>query len=233
MNNQNNITGETNKPRLKKVKKPIRRIQPQVPNDAYSMKEKKDPANMGRNDVNTNPFQQQAVSSKTKTGSYSIDGAIENSQLPAISKNKQTDYVPQFISDEAEYSGANNTNRLSDESKKIIIIAAVAAFFLGFIIAKMMGGEQKIVHNGLQEVVINAEVPQGRPRCGQAPAGQGCVLYIMNPQRQELSARDFYDLAAQLTGRQRFVIETGNMRYSNIKIAPGKIGQFNIPPLTQ
>ena len=41
MNNQNNITGETNKPRLKKVKKPIRRIQPQVPNDAYSMKEKK------------------------------------------------------------------------------------------------------------------------------------------------------------------------------------------------
>ena len=53
----------------------------------------------------------------------------------------------------------------------------------------------------------------------------------MNPQRQELNASDFYDLAAQLTGRQRFVIETGNMRYSSTKIKPGEIAQFNIPPL--
>ena len=58
-----------------------------------------------------------------------------------------------------------------------------------------------------------AEVPQGRARCGVAEGGQGCVLYLMNPQRQELNARDFYDLAAQLTGRQRFVIETGNISH--------------------
>ena len=93
--------------------------------------------------------------------------------------------------------------------------------------------EQQVTRSGLQGVVVNAEIPQGRARCGVAESGQGCVLYIMNPQRQELNARDFYDLAAQLTGRQRFVIETGNMRYSNMKIRPGEIGQFNIPPLTQ
>ena len=60
---------------------------------------------------------------------------------------------------------------------------------------------------------------------------QGCVLYIMNPQRQEMNGRDFFDLAAQQTGRQRFVIETGNMRYSSVKIKPGSIAQLNIPPL--
>ena len=86
MNNQNNITGETNKPRLKKVKKPIRRIQPQVPNDAYSMKEKKDPANMGRNDVNTNPFQQQAVSSKTKTGSIALMELLKTLSYQPLAK---------------------------------------------------------------------------------------------------------------------------------------------------
>ena len=74
-------------------------------------------------------------------------------------------------------------------------------------------------------------MPKGRARCGVAEKTQGCVLYLMNPQRQDLNARDFYDLASQLTGRQRFVIETGNMRYSNVKIAPGEIAQFNIPPL--
>ena len=53
----------------------------------------------------------------------------------------------------------------------------------------------------------------------------------MNPQRQDLSGRDFDDLAAQLTGRQRFMIETGNMRYASTKIRPGEIAQLNIPPL--
>ena len=53
----------------------------------------------------------------------------------------------------------------------------------------------------------------------------------MNPQRQDMLAKDFYDLAAQMTGRQRFMIETGNMRYANSKIKPGDIVQLNIPPM--
>ena len=85
--------------------------------------------------------------------------------------------------------------------------------------------------NVMPSVVVNPEVPTGRPLCGIAEKTQGCVLYIMNPQRQDLNGRDFYDLAAQLTGRQRFVIETGNMRYATVRIKPGNVAQINIPPL--
>ena len=53
----------------------------------------------------------------------------------------------------------------------------------------------------------------------------------MNSQQREIYAKDFYDLAAQLSGRQRFIIETGNMRYANTRIKPGEIVQLNIPPL--
>ena len=87
------------------------------------------------------------------------------------------------------------------------------------------------MRNGLQGVVVNAEVPRGRARCGVAERTQGCVLYLMNPQRQDMRAKDFYDLASQMTGRQRFMIETGNMRYANTKIKPGDLVQLNIPPL--
>jgi hypothetical protein len=92
-------------------------------------------------------------------------------------------------------------------------------------------GSEVVNKKGLDGVVVNQEVPQGRARCGTTEKTQGCVLYIMNPQRQELNGRDFYDWASQLTGRQRFVIETSNMRYSTVKIKPGYIAQINIPPL--
>ena len=116
-------------------------------------------------------------------------------------------------------------------TKKALFFGELFAFILGFAIAKFFFAQETVVRDGLQGVVINPEVPRGRARCGVAERTQGCVLYIMNPQRQELTARDFYDLASQLTGRQRFVIETGNMRYSNVKIRPGGIAQLNIPPL--
>ncbi len=117
------------------------------------------------------------------------------------------------------------------EKKKVLWIALLCLFVGVFIGAIFFKGSNQVVQNGLQGVVINPEVPKGRARCGVAEKMQGCVLYVMNPQRQELNGRDFYDLASQLTGRQRFVIETGNMRYSSVKIRPGAIAQLNIPPL--
>lgn len=116
------------------------------------------------------------------------------------------------------------------EKKKALWIA-IACVCLGLVAGKLFFGSSQVVQNGLQGVIINPEVPKGRSRCGVVEKTQGCVLYIMNPQRQELNGRDFYDLASQLTGRQRFVIETGNMRYSSVKIKPGAIAQLNIPPL--
>lgn len=112
-----------------------------------------------------------------------------------------------------------------------VILVGVATFLVTLLIGNFMFRAETIVRDGLQGVVMNPEIPTGRARCGKAERTQGCVLYIMNPQNQELNARDFFDLASQLTGRQRFMIETGNMRYSTIKIKPGAIAQFNIPPL--
>ena len=144
--------------------------------------------------------------------------------------------IPAYIQDDP-YSYDNEqmqNERMLDfnavEKKKVLWIA-IACLFLGLIAGKFFFGTSQIVQNGLQGVVVNPEVPKGRSRCGVAEKTQGCVLYIMNPQRQELNGRDFYDWAAQLTNRQRFVIETGNMRYSSVKIKPGAIAQLNIPPL--
>ena len=234
MNNQTNIPTENHKPRLKKVKKPIKKIQPQMQDTALSKQPKDMQKNVATfsNDVSSNPFQTKSVVPQQKFDPFNVNVVANSSPSAKPLSNNNDEYIPQFINDDKDYDNVYSHSTISQD-KKMLILAAVIAFVIGFIFAKILGGEQKIVHNGLQEVVLNGEVPQGRARCGKAPTGQGCVLYIMNPQRQELSARDFYDLAAQLTGRQRFVIETGNMRYSNTKIRPGEIAQFNIPPLTQ
>jgi len=156
-----------------------------------------------------------------------MDSPIENHQPIAT--------APQFIGDTNFEDNQNfNNDDLIDDGlyeKKHLIICAVVALIVGMILSPLLFNKSKVVRNGLQGVVVNPEVPKGRSRCGLSEKTQGCVLYLMNPERQELNAKDFYDLVSQLTGRQRFVIQTGNMRYSNTKIRPGQIAQFNIPPL--
>lgn len=184
--------------------------------------------------------QSRAAAAPEQSASEEIDFNIDNyldadENLPSLNK-VPTDYNggknPQFIDeddlDEAQAYGSDLPPYLT---KKILALVAVVIFFMGIVISRLIFAEQKIVQEGLRGVVANPEVPMGRARCGVAEKMQGCVLYLMNPQRQDLNARDFYDLASQLTGRQRFVIETGNMRYSNKKIPPGGIAQLNIPPL--
>ena len=235
MDQENNdiITSSTGV-RLKKVKRPIRRIMPENPPSPQVPQE------------NTaipprNPFSAQsqntAGGAAPDSGDFDLDSFLDEPEnLPAVNNQVQeynSNEQPQFI-DENSFDYAPQESFLTGGetvSRRIAIIAASVALVLGFTIAKLFFSEQKVVRDGLQGVVINAEVPRGRARCGVAEKTQGCVLYLMNPQRQELNARDFYDLASQLTGRQRFVIETGNMRYSSTKIKPGEIGQFNIPPL--
>lgn len=149
----------------------------------------------------------------------------DNNPYPA--PNYPSPYVEDYPADatSADYPAEGGSDM------KKIVIAAVVCLLVGVFLGKAMFSTEQVVRNGLQGVVVNPEVPKGRGRCGVVEKTQGCVLYIMNPQRQELNGRDFYDLASQLTGRQRFVIETGNMRYSSVKIKPGNIAQLNIPPL--
>ncbi len=103
----------------------------------------------------------------------------------------------------------------------------------GIILGIFMGGGDSCSSqpSGLSGVVSNPEVPRGRMRCGIAEKSQGCVLYLMNYQRRDVQAKDFYPLVAQMTGVQRYLIETGNMRYAYTTIKPGYIAQFNVPPV--
>ena len=162
---------------------------------------------------------------------YSSENIADRQNRLIQEPAEQYQYVeedPEYVQEEAS-SGSGYIYGLI-EKKKVIWIA-LACVFVGLLAGKMFFGSSRVVQNGLQGVVLNPEVPKGRPRCGTVEKGQGCVLYVMNPERRELNGRDFYDLASQLTGRQRFVIETGNMRYSSTKVKPGGIAQLNIPPL--
>ena len=153
-------------------------------------------------------------------------------QEPVYQETNQSQYIEEDPYSYANVQAQNEVYYNYDAiDKKKVLFIALACLFIGILAGKFLLGSEHVVQNGLQGIVMNPEVPQGRSRCGVAEKTQGCVLYVMNPQRQELNGRDFYDLASQLTGRQRFVIETGNMRYSSMKIKPGFIAQLNIPPL--
>ena len=110
----------------------------------------------------------------------------------------------------------------------LLIVAGLIGAIFGYILAPSSGTPAA---RGLDGVVINSDLPAGRSRCGIAEPHQGCVLYIMNPRNQEVLGKDFYDIAAKWTRRERYLIETSNMRYSSTKIKPGHIAQINIPPL--
>ncbi len=221
--------------KVKKIKRPIKRLVPGNPTSPSS------PAPGGQ--IN------QAPQSRMNTPNAKLDDLLDNQlNLPAVNNRSNANpRNPNFNRAPQNYSRPERFIDENDFEEKVgfmdqliegnlvtikgVVIIAIMVFFVGFLFAKLLSGGNTIVKDGLQGVVINAEVPRGRARCGVAERTQGCVLYIMNPQRQDLQGRDFYDLASQLTGRQRFVIETGNMRYSNAKIRPGDIAQINIPPL--
>lgn len=271
MNNQSNNNqggnNQSNQPRLKKIKRPVNRMAPQMPQQnsgstagGQPNKSNNQPLKVKR-PINRMPPQMpnteyQRVSNLQTDNSnneapfadaFGLDQFNDSNQNLPVARNTPTNaqadnqqqYQPHFLGQESADDFDNANNGYADVRSgatydlKVVIMSALVALVVGFIMTKFLFADQKIVKDGLQGVVLNPEVPRGRARCGLAERTQGCVLYMMNPQRQELNARDFYDLASQLTGRQRFVIETGNMRYSNTKIRPGDIGQFNIPPLTQ
>ncbi len=229
--------------RLKKIKRPIKRpvINPmsgrplggesatgQVPASSMAV---------GGED----PFTAGILSeSKTETTDAEINNILDAPAEPQSFQLPQKPSGPTFRPEQPRFvsdSDLQDTPAASSFiqgdlfTRQAVGIVGIVMVLIGFFIGKFLFTEETVVREGLQGVVVNPEVPKGRARCGIAEKTQGCVLYIMNPQRQDLRARDFYDLASQLTGRQRFVIETGNMRYSNTKISPGEIVQLNIPPL--
>ncbi len=211
------------KPQLKKIKRPINRQAPQT-------------SARPSGSENVSPFASYVPMSGRKP-EVDINDYLDEKPLPSkeVHDIPESADHPQYIDEEAyeeEVYGRRSTAKVPDWlTMKVFFLIISVSLFVGIVAGRFIFAESKIVRNGLQGVVVNAEVPRGRARCGVAERTQGCVLYIMNPQRQEMRAKDFYDLAAQMTGRQRFMIETGNMRYANSKIRAGDIVQLNIPPL--
>ena len=216
-NNPNNPAvvrpGDDNRPRLRKIKRP---------------KQHNGPISAGAGVNQANPQVKPMPNSSALVQSESRDMYTPNYDFNTQPQNFIND--DPFPDDDFVYQGNPNTAVHGADNKKMLIVACIC-IVIGLMLGMFMSPGEKVVHDGLQGIVANPEVPKGRARCGVAEKTQGCVLYIMNPHRPELDGRQFYDLAAQLTGRQRFVIETGNMRYATIKIKPGNIAQLNIPPL--
>ena len=232
-----NMNQDINRPKLKKIKRPINRTAPvggnQMPmqgnipaQGVYSgMQGQPQMQPAPRNVSGTMYGQPQNVPNSNELNAY-LDGP---SNLPNV-RTPDNEYVPNYIEEET-YDNQPYSDVPAWLNVKVFVLAVVAFLAMGILLGKLIFAQSTVVRNGLQGVVVNTEVPRGRARCGIAERSQGCVLYVMNPQRQEMSAKDFYDIASQMTGRQRFMIETGNMRYANSKIKPGDIVQLNIPPL--
>jgi len=210
---------------LKRVRRPINRPLPQE--------------NLSEDSKISSLRQQNLKPSIPDSTDVEIDAYLDEPAVP-VKRSAEKEYVrtseerrPNYLDDETYQEEMYGP--VSDApawlTVKVLALGLVVSLFIGVVAGKFLFAESKVVRNGLQGVVVNGEVPRGRARCGVAERAQGCVLYLMNPQRQELRAKDFYDLASQMTGRQRFMIETGNMRYANSKIKPGDIVQLNIPPL--
>ena len=140
------------------------------------------------------------------------------------------DSLPPDLDDDGD--GLNDFINEDEYIKKSIFYVSIAlCFLIGIFIGKSLFATQTIEKHGLEGVVINQDVPAGRPRCGRTDKSQACVFYVMNWYKQELNGRDFYKLAAQLTNREEYMIETDNLLYANVKIKPGYIAQLNIPAL--
>lgn len=224
------------RPQLKKIKRPINRTAPQTSSQGGA---KNNPFNSGMSKAQA-AAAAESMNNYLDAPSEPITQEVREALFsdPTVSKQVSTRRVqaqPQYIEEdeyEEEVYGAKPVAEAPEWlTTKVLVLIAFVCLFVGVVTGKFIFAESKVVRNGLQGVVVNNEVPRGRARCGVAERTQGCVLYIMNPQRQDMRAKDFYDLAAQMTGRQRFMIETGNMRYANSKIRPGDIVQLNIPPL--
>lgn len=229
-----NIDPNGNRPKLKKIKRPINRTAPIGNNTPQPMGNISHSAEQSPNNATSQSFGGNIYQSQpqTSTPNYrEINNYLDDSKNLPETKSQYTENEPKFLSEEDFYDDQPYSDVPEWLNTKVYAITIAACLLIGILAGKLFFSQSTVVRNGLQGVVVNSEVPRGRARCGIAERSQGCVLYLMNPQRQEMVAKDFYDLASQVTGRQRFMIETGNMRYANSKIKPGDIVQLNIPPL--
>ncbi len=171
--------------------------------------------------------------SATKTELVTASDAQEMTAEPY-----QDSYILEGLPPELDYETDENYEAIYEGDtgyikKSIFYTVTTICLLFGLFIGKALFSSQIVENHGLEGVVTNPDVPQGRPRCGLTDKSQACIFYMMNWYKQELNGRDFYKLAAQLTGREEYMIETDNLRYATVKIRPGHFAQLNIPALKE
>lgn len=78
-------------------------------------------------------------------------------------------------------------------------------------------------------VISNPDIKEHLRRCGQVDKGEACILYIMNHNRYDKIAEDFFDEAVKLMEVQRYSISMVNPKYAKTRIPPGYFVQLKIP----
>ena len=222
--NINLAPNNPNRPKLRKIKRPKNRVVTEIPtppvksdynniDDLITTGESAQQAPKPENNLIVSEENKGISNTNVEDNSYVLDG------MPPELDYVTDDYIDDFSMN-------------SDYVKKSVVGIFSALFlFVGIFVGKTLFSSQRIEAHGLEGVVINPDVPSGRPRCGLTAKDQACVFYFMNWYKQELNGRDFYKIVSDLTGREEYMIESDNLRYANIKIKPGHFAQLNIPAL--
>ena len=226
-----NMSQDASRPRLKKIKRPKIRPQPDIPVAPAKLEAEKLKSD---SDIDSEPIaepeapvlteEENAVGTALMTATAAQNLANEEAQ--------RNPYVLEGLPPDLDFNGdiPPEYDMSSYIRKNVVIsiasVCLVIGVVLGFLFAPK-GSEQ----HGLEDVAWNDETPKGRVRCGKTDSTQACTFYVLNSYRQELTGRDFYALAAKMTGREEVMIETSNMQYTTTKIKPGFFAQINIPAL--
>lgn len=221
-----------NRPKLKKIKRPKIRSTSDIPPAPQKVYLEPEPSAKETSTINTvdNSIQQDDTSSSEKGTSLVTSTTAQALSMDTEPKNS---YILENLPPELDYisDGDESGAYGGSVSLKKVIGFTVLGALLGFFIGAFAFSSHSEEKHGLEDVIINPDVPQGRARCGLTEKSQACVFYVMNCYKQELTGRDFYKLAATLTGREEYMIENENMRYSTTRIKPGAFAQLNIPAL--
>lgn len=232
-NNQSSDNETPQRPKLRKIKRAKPRVVPDFP---QAPKKEDLSQELVKNEIDnflSEENQDTDIDDVNPTSSTDLITATQANEI-ASETEYENPYVLEGLPPDLDYNSGEyiHEDELSGYVKKnVLIITSAICLVLGLFIGKTLFSSQTIEKHGLEGVVMNEDVPAGRPRCGLTDKSQACVFYLMNWYKQELNGRDFYKLAAQLTGREDYMIETDNLRYATVKIKPGHFAQLNIPAL--
>lgn len=132
---------------------------------------------------------------------------------------------------DAPHAAASPAAAPAPLSTQALVLILAGVFVVGLLFGKVVFGGAAPVQTGLSGVILNPDLTQPLPRCGNTDQVSACVLYIMNHTRYDRLVEDFFDDAVRLTGRQKFLISIENTRYAKSPIRPGHFVQLKIPAI--